>query len=339
MPGPFSLLPHVELFEAPTPLQELMNLRAVIAAENGSCPQLYIKRDDMTGLAGGGNKTRKLEYLLGEARKQNADTLITAGALQSNHARQTAAAASKAGLACTLILFDTVPYQGALYRRSGNLLLDKVLGADLVIEDGKADAAEVFERVMGNITKAGGTPYLIPVGGSNSVGAIGYARAAGEILDQAAAKQIAVTRIVHASSSLGTQAGLLTGLAERASDARVTGINVYRHDTEKMLEDLTDLTERTADRLGVRRVGAERFEIADGFLGEAYGVPTDEMKAAVSTLAQTEGILLDPVYSGKAMAAMIAMIFRGEIGPEETVVFLHTGGMPGLFAYEEEFTG
>ncbi|MGK2740227.1 D-cysteine desulfhydrase family protein [Tepidicaulis sp. LMO-SS28] len=337
MTDPFSRLPHFTLFDAPTPLHEMTRLRAAIKEQNGTCPQLFIKRDDMTDLAGGGNKTRKLEYLIGDARKQNADTIVTAGALQSNHARQTAAAAAKAGLSSVLILFDTVPYEGAAYRRSGNLLLDNILGARLVIEGKDADPGEVFSRVMEEIISEGGTPYLIPVGGSNSIGALGYARAAGEILDQAAARKLDVTRILHASSSLGTQAGLLAGLAARASDVQVTGINVYRHDTQQMREDLVDLTEKTTERLGSRRVGAERFELVDGYLGEAYGVPTPEMKAAISTLAQAEGILLDPVYSGKAMAGLIGMIFRGEIGPDETVLFLHTGGMPGLFAYEGEF--
>lgn len=339
MTDPFSRLAHVALFDAPTPLHEMSRLRAAIREQNGSCPQLFIKRDDMTGLAGGGNKTRKLEYLLGDARSRNADTIVTIGALQSNHARQTAAAAARAGLACVLLLFDTVPYQGAPYRRSGNLLLDRILGARLVIEKNGADPEDVFSRVMQEITSEGGTPYLIPTGGSNSIGALGYVRAAGEILDQAAVRKLDVTRIIHATSSLGTQSGLLAGLAARASEVRVTGINVYRHDTEKMREDLANLTEQTTERLGTRRVAAERFDIVEGYLGEAYGMPTPEMKAAIATVAQTEGILLDPVYSGKAMAGLIGMIFRDEIGPEETVVFLHTGGMPGLFAYEEEFAG
>ncbi|MCE7997409.1 MAG: D-cysteine desulfhydrase family protein [Rhodobiaceae bacterium] len=330
-------LPHVSLMEGVTPLQEMPRLREALMSDGRACPQLYIKRDDLTGLAGGGNKTRKLEYLIGDALQKGADTVITAGALQSNHARQTAAAAAKMGLAAHLILFETVPYEDPAYSTSGNLLLDRILGAEVHRQAKDADARAVFEEVTEKIRASGGTPYLIPVGGSNAVGSTAYAQVFLEIQDQAKAAGITVDRIFHANGSLGTQAGLLAGRALTNGGPKVEGISVSKPTRESLLGELLDIANLTSERIGGSLVQEEDVRVEFRHLGDGYGMPTEGMVSAVELVARTEGLLLDPVYTGKAMAGMIAAILNGEIGETETLVFLHTGGMPGLFAYPNEF--
>ena len=218
-------LPHVSLMDGVTPLQEMPRLREALMSDGRSCPRLYIKRDDLTGLAGGGNKTRKLEYLIGDALEKGADTVITAGALQSNHARQTAAAAAKTGLAAHLILFETVGYDDPAYKTSGNLLLDNILGAEVHRQAKDADARAVFEEITAKIRTSGGTPYLIPVGGSNAIGSTAYAQVFLEIQEQAKATGIKVDSIFHANGSLGTQAGLLAGRALAKGGPKVDGVS------------------------------------------------------------------------------------------------------------------
>jgi D-cysteine desulfhydrase family pyridoxal phosphate-dependent enzyme len=330
-------LPHYPLMEGPTPLQEMSRLREALMSEGQPCPHLFIKRDDLTGLAGGGNKTRKLEYLIGDALQKGADTVITAGAVQSNHARQTAAAAAKAGLQAHLILFDTVGYDEPAYHTSGNLLLDRILGATVRLEPKGADAKAVFEDVMTGIRDAGGSPYLIPVGGSNAVGSTAYAEVFLEIMSQAKTRGLHVDRIVHASGSLGTQAGLLAGRSLAKSTTPVHAVSVSKPDRESLLDELVDIANQTADRIGAGNVDAEDVHVDFRHLGEGYGLPTAGMVSAVELVARTEGILLDPVYTGKGMAGLISSILTGEISEDETVVFLHTGGMPGLFAYPAQF--
>lgn len=332
-------LPRYPLVAGETPLDEMPRLRASLAEEFGACPHLFIKRDDLTGLAGGGNKTRKLEYLIGDALAQNADTVITTGALQSNHVRQTVAAAAKAGLKAHAVLFDTVPYQGKQYRSSGNYLLDQVLGATVHVHPADADALTVIKTLLAEIGDAGGTPYFIPVGGSNALGSAGYVRCFQELQSQLDRQALQPTRLVHATSSLGTQSGLLAGRALTGSSLRIDGINVYRSSYDTMADELLDLAQQTVELAGgAVRVSPDDVHLDHRHLGEGYGVPTEAMVAAVRRVAQTEGILLDPVYSGKAMGGLITNISNGEYGADETVVFLHTGGMPGLFAYEEEFS-
>ncbi|HEX7776058.1 MAG TPA: D-cysteine desulfhydrase family protein [Parvibaculum sp.] len=322
------------LAHLPTPLVEMANLRAALG--NG-CPRLFIKRDDCTGLAGGGNKTRKLEFLIGEALAQGADTIVTTGALQSNHARQTAAAAVAAGLRATLILMDIVPYEGRRYRSSGNRLLDEILGADVVVVPTGEAPADAFKRAMNGIEARGGKSYFIPAGGSNATGSLGYAAAYIEITDQLAGRGIRDARLVHASSSGGTQAGLIAGRGLRQDGPSIHGINVYRADHEVMSGEILKLARATAAKLGLPEPAADAVLLEEGFMGARYGMPTPGMVEAVELVARTEAVLLDPVYTGKAMAGMIALIRRGAFAKDETLVFLHTGGMPGLFAYEEEF--
>ncbi len=331
-------LPRVPLMEGPTPLQAMPRLREALMSEGRPCPQLYIKRDDLTGLAGGGNKTRKLEYLIADALEKGADTVITAGALQSNHARQTAAAAAKMGLAAHLILFETVAYNDPSYGTSGNILLDKILGADIHRKSKDADARAVFEDVTSKIQAAGGTPYLIPVGGSNAIGSTAYAQVFLEIQQQAETADLRVDRIVHANGSLGTQAGLLAGRAFAKGGPKIDGVSVSKPNREALLSELLDIANQTSERIGGGPVSGDDVHVDFRHLGEGYGLPTDGMVSAVELVARTEGILLDPVYTGKAMAGLISAILKGEIPETETVVFLHTGGMPGVFAYPAEFS-
>ncbi|MBX3495939.1 MAG: D-cysteine desulfhydrase family protein [Parvibaculum sp.] len=330
--------PRFTLAHLPTPLAEMTRLRAALAAGmDRTPPRLFIKRDDCTGLAGGGNKTRKLEFLIGDALAKGCDTVVTTGALQSNHARQTAAAAAAAGLRCVLVLFDSVPYAGHAYRSSGNLLLDRVLGADIRVEPADADAGAVFTRVMGEIEAGGGKPYLVPVGGSNAVGSLGYAAAYLEIADGLDARGIGAARIVHASSSGGTQAGLVAGRMLRGAGPSIAGVNVYRADNDAMAAGVLALAAKTTALLGIAAPGPDAVVLDGAHLGARYGMPTADMKAAVECLAREEGVLLDPVYTGKGMAGFMAQVQAGAHKDVEALVFLHTGGMPGLFAYEGEF--
>ncbi|PKQ09016.1 MAG: D-cysteine desulfhydrase [Alphaproteobacteria bacterium HGW-Alphaproteobacteria-12] len=330
------------LAHLPTPLTEMKRLHAALAtrmAEQGGAkpPRLFIKRDDCTGLAGGGNKTRKLEFLIGEALAQGCDTIVTTGALQSNHARQTAAAAAAAGLPCILVLFDTVPYKAAAYRRSGNLLLDRILGAHVQIEAGDADVMEVFGKLFKDIEARGNKAYFVTVGGSSATGSLGYANAYLELCGQLDALALRNTVLVHASSSGGTQAGLIAGAQLREGGPGIHGINVYRADNDEMVAAIHSLACETAALLDAPAPAADRIKLDGGYLGDGYGVPTADMREAVELVARTEGVLLDPVYTGKGMAGFIAGVLSGRYADKEAAIFLHTGGMPGLFAYEEEF--
>ncbi|MEN6541980.1 D-cysteine desulfhydrase family protein [Parvibaculum sp.] len=338
MHAALSRFPRFALAHLPTPLSEMKRLRAALASEGVDVPRLFIKRDDCTGLAGGGNKTRKLEFLIGEALSQGADTIVTTGALQSNHARQAAAAAIAAGLRPVLVLLDMVPYRGHAYRRSGNLLLDDIFGADVRVVPQGTSPAGFIKTVIDEIAEAGGKAFFVPTGGSNVIGSLGYLGAYIEIADALDALGIAKARIVHGSSSGGTQAGLVAGAALRGKGPVVQGVNVYRGDHAAMKADILKLARATAEALNAPAPAESDVILEEGFLGEGYGLPTKAMVEAVELVARTEGILLDPVYTGKAMAGFLASIRAGMYPPEEALVFLHTGGMPGLFAYEEEFS-
>ncbi len=322
---------RLRLAYLPTPLEPLERLSSELGG-----PRIYTKRDDCTGLAGGGNKTRKLEFLLADAIRQGADTVLTVGAVQSNHARQTAAACAKLGLGCELFLKRSVPDRSpAYYGRSGNLLLDRIAGAAVAILPGDADADSAMKRRAGHLREEGRRPYVIPVGGSNAVGALGYVECARELFAQAEEVGLRIDAVVHASASHGTQAGLAVGFAELGVPSRLLGIGVggpatrTRAAIERLAAATCELLERPP--------GFAQIEVDDRFLGEGYGVPTPEGISAIRLLARLEGLLLDPVYTGKAMAGLVRMAREGRFGPSENVVFLHTGGWPALFAYEEEF--
>jgi L-cysteate sulfo-lyase len=325
--------PRVRLGHLPTPLEPMENLSRHLGG-----PQLWIKRDDCTGLSTGGNKTRKLEYLMADALAQGADVVITQGATQSNHARQTAAAAAKLNLACHILLEDRTGYTDPAYTRSGNVLMDKLHGATVSRRPGGADMQAEMEALAAELRASGRRPYVIPGGGSNPVGALGYVGAALELVAQASELGLRIDHVVHATGSAGTQAGLVAGLVGLNSGIPVLGIGV-RAPREKQEANVLALARRTAEHLGLPEgtVRAEHVVANCDYVGQGYGIPTEGMVRAVRLLAEKEGILLDPVYSGKGMAGLIDLIGQGRFGPEENVVFIHTGGQVGLFGYPEVF--
>ena len=317
----------------PTPLEPLPRLSTELGG-----PQLVVKRDDLTGLAFGGNKTRKLEFLLGEALVAGADTLVTAGGVQSNHCRQTAAAAARHGLQCALVLQRRVLSNQPDYERGGNVLLDRLAGAALHLVERGADTTLELERVAEEVRGSGRRPFVIPIGGSTPVGALGYVSAGLELLAQAEALGRPVDAIVHASGSGGTQAGLLVAAQMLAAGVRVIGISVS--EPKAALEQtVADLAERTARLLGTAAPPRASVEVLDDYIGADYGQPTAGMRAALHLCATLEGLYLDPVYSGKAMAGLIDLVRRGGFAPDQTVAFVHTGGTPALFAYSDDLAG
>ena len=319
--------PRVSLTHAPTPLEEMPRLTKSLGG-----PRLLIKRDDCTGLAFGGNKTRKLEFLVGDALAQGADTVITAGAVQSNHCRQTAAAAAKLGLRCILVL---TPSREKAY--TGNILLDEMLKADVRLVDGGEDVEPTFERVIEEVRDAGGNPYLIPIGGSNSIGAMGYVSLVEEMLYQANQRGTVIDYIVSATGSGGTQSGLIVGSLALNTGIRVIGIGVSRSKEESYAR-ISRIAAETVERLGIQcSIASDDIEVHDEYIGEGYGAVTPGMVEAVRMVAETEGIILDPVYTGKAMAGLIDLVRMGRFSSEDTVVFMHTGGTPALFAYADAF--
>lgn len=329
----FEDIARVPLIHDDTPLEPLGRLREVVGG-----PRIWMKRDDCTGLATGGNKSRKLEYLLAEAEAEGADVVLTFGALQSNHARQTAAACARRGIACELILTPSVPRTIDDYERSGNLLLDNLLGARVhrVPEGGEAKA--IAREIMAEHGAAGRRCTIVPIGGSNAVGALGYVRCAREIARDMRARGLYPQAVVHATSSGGTQAGLVAGFAFAGLATRVVGINTYTKDVERLRGTVASLAGEVLTRIApglALEPGA--VEIEDGHLGEGYGIPTPAMAEAVRLVAQTEGVLLDPVYSGKAMAGLLAMIRRGAFAEDDDVVFVHTGGAAALGVYTSAF--
>ncbi|HEY0418426.1 MAG TPA: D-cysteine desulfhydrase [Acetobacteraceae bacterium] len=324
--------PRVKLCHAPTALEFMPNLTRHLGG-----PQLWIKRDDCTGVATGGNKNRKLEYLMGEALAQGADHIVTQGAVQSNHVRQTAAVCAKLGLKCTAVLEHRVQTNDTAYLDSGNVLMDRLMGIEIEYRPGGTDMQAAIEEVGARLSAAGSKPYLIPGGGSNSTGALGYAHVALELLAQANEMGLRIDRLVHATGSAGTQAGLVAGLEALNSGIRVLGIGV-RNPRDRQEAAVHKLAEATAQRLGLAGVRREAVEANCDYVGAGYGIPTEGMAEAVRMLARLEGIFLDPVYSGKGMAGLIDLIRKGAFGKDENIVFLHTGGQVGLFAYAEALT-
>jgi D-cysteine desulfhydrase family pyridoxal phosphate-dependent enzyme len=319
-------LPRFPLAHLPTPLEPLPRLSHALGA------QLWIKRDDQTGLAGGGNKTRKLEYLVADALAQEADTLVTVGAVQSNHCRQTAAAAARAGLRCVLVLRGHPPA-----KTTGNLLLDYLLGAE-VRWAGDRPRDTVYAEVVRAERAAGRRPYAIPLGGSTPIGAAAYAAAVLELKQQMHAQEAAFKRIVFASSSAGTHAGLVVGARLAGLPAEILGISVDLPAAE--LQALVGpLATDTSALLGAPHIYPPgEIAVNADYLGGGYAVMGAPEREAIQLCAQTEGILVDPVYTGRAAAGLIDLIRRGVIKPDEPVLFWHTGGIPALFAYADQLT-
>lgn len=324
--------PRRRLAHLPTPLERLDRLSAHLGG-----PTLWIKRDDCTGLAGGGNKTRKLEFLIADALAQNADTVITQGATQSNHTRQTAAACAVAGLDCHILLEDRTGFTSSDYRENGNVLLERLTGAQIEHVAGGTDMAAAMAARAEALKADGKRPYVIPGGGSNPVGALGYVNAALELVQQANDAGLVVDQIVHATGSSGTQAGLVAGLVAIDCGIPALGIGV-RAPAEVQHANVLELAVATAGHLQASRAPtAADVEVDCDHVGPGYGVPTPESREALELLARLEGILLDPVYSAKGMAGLIARIRRGEYAPGQNIIFIHTGGAQALSGYRWMF--
>lgn len=323
--------PRLSLGHFPTPLEPLENLSALLGG-----PKIWIKRDDATGLATGGNKTRKLEFLLADAQAKNADVIITQGATQSNHVRQTIAGAAKLGLASKVLLEKRVTDFGEDYQRSGNILLDELLGGEIVAHlPGGTDMQKAMEEYAEQLREQGHRPYVIPGGGSNAIGALGYVACAEELLFQSSQLRLRIDHVVHATGSTGTQAGLVAGFTATNSHVPVLGISV-RAPKAKQEENVWNLASRTRELLGVAGdLPRETVAANSDYVGDGYGLPTEGMLEALTLFARHEGILLDPVYSGKGAAGLIDLIRKGYFTRDENVVFIHTGGSTGLFGYRQ----
>jgi D-cysteine desulfhydrase family pyridoxal phosphate-dependent enzyme len=338
--------PRVGLTHLPTPLERLESEPPGLGDTN-----VFLKRDDQTGLAFGGNKARKLEFIIADVKARGADTVVTWAGLQSNWCRQTAAAAAREGLKPVLVLLKK---PGAAEEYDGNLLLDHLCGATIHVVDLEpnrgflelADVSDLVEPVVAGLKAAGRKPYLAPVGGSlcegsmtKPLGAMGYVDAFLELHDQAASLGISLDAVVHASGSAGTQAGLLAAAKAVSPRTRIVGVSVAL-DRETLGRYVRSIVDDLCRELEIT-AGIEDDDIIvfDDFLGEGYGVLTPEISRAIAGLARSEGVLLDPVYTGKTWTGMTNLIERGFIRSGENVVFLHTGGTPALFPYRAQLLG
>ncbi|MFK8036355.1 MAG: D-cysteine desulfhydrase [Hyphomicrobiales bacterium] len=327
-----SKFPRVRFAHLPTPLEPMDRLSELLGG-----PRLWVKRDDCTGLSSGGNKTRKLEYLMADAQANDADTIITQGATQSNHARQTAAAAAKLGMACHILLEDRTGSNDPQYNFNGNVLLDRLHGAVVAKRHGGADMNQEMVALAEDLQAEGAKPYIIPGGGSNTIGALGYVNCARELTEQAIDTELKIDALVHATGSSGTQAGLVAGLAAIESDIHLLGIGV-RAPQEKQEQMIYDLAVKTAEHLGSgTTIKREKVRANCNYVGPGYGLPTEGMRRAVKLLADTEGLLFDPVYSGKGLDGLIDLVKAGHFEGMDNIVFLHTGGSAALFGYPETF--
>lgn len=326
--------PRVRLGHFPTPLEFLPNLTRLLDG-----PNIYIKRDDCTGLATGGNKTRKLEFLAADALHQKADVLITQGAVQSNHARQTVAAAAVLGLKCKILLEERVSGASEEYAESGNVILDRLLGGDIAGRfPAGTDMAQAMKDLADELRAQGHTPYVIPGGGSNPVGALGYVACAHELLQQSFDMGLKIDHVVHATGSAGTQAGLVVGLGASNSQIPVYGIGV-RAARAQQEKNVWKLAQATLDYMNLPLSTLDRSAVVANtdYVGDGYGIATPAMIEAVKLAATTDAILLDPVYSGKGMAGLIDLIRKGHFKKGENIVFIHTGGAVGLYGYRHLF--
>ncbi|MEI2805313.1 MAG: D-cysteine desulfhydrase [Albidovulum sp.] len=324
--------PRIFLAHLPTPLERLDRLDRELGG-----PEIWIKRDDCTGLSTGGNKTRKLEFLMAEALAEGADMVMTQGATQSNHARQTAAFAARLGMKCHLLLEDRTGSNDPDYTANGNVLLDHLHGATTETRPGGLDMNRELEMSAEAFRREGRRVYTIPGGGSNPTGALGYVNCAFELVGQANDRGLRIDHIVTATGSAGTQAGLVVGLKAINSGIPVLGVGV-RAPKPKQEENVFVLAQRTAEKLGCPGVVRREDVVADtGYVGEGYGLPRADTIEAIRMFAELEGILLDPVYSGKGAAGLIDYCRKGRFGKGERIVFIHTGGAAALFGYPGAF--
>lgn len=324
--------PRVRLGHMNTPLELLPRLTEALDG-----PEIWIKRDDCTGLSTGGNKTRKLEFLMADALSKNADIVLTQGATQSNHARQTAAAAAKLGIKCHILLEDRTGMNDISYRENGNVLLNNLHGASMEHRGPGLDMHAEMEAVADNFRKDGSVAYTIPGGGSNPIGALGYANCAQEIVVQSTEMGLEIDHIVHATGSAGTQAGLITGLKALNAQIPLLGIGV-RAPKEKQEENVYNLSIETAKKLGCDGIVKRKDVVANcDYVGPGYGVPAESTLEAIDVFARLEGILLDPVYSGKGAAGLIDLVRKQYFKRGEKIVFIHTGGAIALAGYLNSF--
>ena len=320
---------RIKLGHFPTPIEHLKNI-----SQHLDGPNIFIKRDDCTGLATGGNKTRKLEFLIPDAIKNKAELIVTVGAIQSNHARQTAAACSLKGLKCLIILEQRLKDPPDAYMNSGNVFLNKLLGAKVMLCPKDQNILEYSTKVVEDIKSKGTNVYFIPGGGSNSIGALGYVECFNEILKEN--NKYNFTHIIHATGSSGTQAGLLAGKKYFKSQLQIIGISV-RYEKKIQEEKVFNEAKKTCEKLKCNVLDRSEVLAYDDYVGSGYGEPTDEMIEATNLLAKKEAILLDPVYSGKGFAGLIGLIRQKKFTKEDNILFIHTGGAVSLSAYEWAF--
>lgn len=325
-------LPDRIQLAGPSPLSELRNLSNVL---NGV--RVFIKREDLGYLGCGGNKLRKLECLVAEALAQGCDTLISFGALQSNHARTVSAVAASLSLECELILSRKVPRASPFYELSGNLLLENLFGAKLHVLEALDDVQAVAAARIASLKAQGRKPFVIPFGGSDALGAIGYSSCIKELKDQSDSSGLRIDHLYHASGSGGTQAGLLLGNQLHQTDFPICGISVM-HNANTLHQIVGDIRKQANDHIGLSLKPTDQAIVVDDrFVGPGYGIPDERTLEALRLIGNLEGIALDPVYTGKALAGLICHVREGQIKEGQNVVFLHTGGLPGLFAYTDAF--
>ena len=320
---------RIKLGHFPTPIEHLKNVTKHLGG-----PNIFIKRDDCTGLATGGNKTRKLEFLIPDAIKNKAELIVTVGAVQSNHARQTAAACTLMGLKCLIILEQRLKDPPESYMKSGNVFLDKLFGAEVKVCPKNEDVSEYSEKLIKDIKSKGTNVYFIPGGGSNSVGALGYVECLNEIIQEN--RKYNFSQIVHATGSAGTQAGLLAGRKYFNCNIPITGICI-RHKKDIQVDKVYTESKKTCEKLRCNILDKSDVIVYDEYIGSGYGEPTKGMIEATKLLARKEAILLDPVYSGKAFAGLIGLIKHKKFTKNDNVLFIHTGAAVSLSAYEWAF--
>jgi len=320
---------RIKLGHFPTPIEYLKNISKYFGG-----PNIFIKRDDCTGLATGGNKTRKLEFLIPDAIKHKAELVITIGAVQSNHARQTAAACAVMGLKCLIILEQRLNNAPESYMSSGNVFLDKLFGADVKVCPKNEDVSKYSEKLIKDIKTKGTNVYFIPGGGSNSIGALGYVECLNEIIKEN--NKYNFSQIIHATGSAGTQAGLLAGRKYFNCNIAVTGICV-RHKKDIQVDKVYEEAKKTCEKLNCNTLDRSDIIVYDEYIGTGYGEPTEGMIEAIKLLTKKEAILLDPVYSGKAFAGLIGLIKNKKFTKNDNILFIHTGGTASLSAYEWAF--
>jgi len=320
---------RISLGHFPTPIEYLKNI-----TNNLNGPKIYIKRDDCTGLATGGNKTRKLEFLMPDAIHNQADLVVTVGAVQSNHTRQTAAACAILGLKCLIVLEQRLADAPNAYMTSGNVFLDKLFDAEVILCPREKDVKEYAEEIMAERKNKGANPYYIPVGGSNHIGELGYVECMKEIVEYD--KDNSFTHIVLATGSGGTHSGSIVGKTYYKSNIKIVGISVKDKKSDQE-EKVFKLAQTSCDYIDCEHPKKEDVLVFDGYVGGGYGVPTEGMKEAVKLMAAKEGILLDAVYSGKGFDGLLDLISKKYFKDTDKLLFIHTGGAASLSAYEWAF--